>query len=435
MRYKILEQLCSIASPSWPRRSFHPSSCRHRHFSGAVPDDLGGAAHLGHPSYDQNMYISGVVHTLRPERITSADVIHVPQPTHRIRVLFNPPGIDRNTGLPHVEPPPLSHMFRTPSIIRHHSITLRASLSNKSVGFPSGWGCLYWWTPPSGKSADGEIRYRTISSIASDPRVWSDEAIRDSFQRSEDFRVSRKTPWSSDLFGRVMQRLGYADGIVTRTVLSPVLSEKFAERYMERRRVQAIRDSSLAEVHRFPSVRHDSILPQLDQFDIRDHEQDAIRAALNDTTPVRVYSDGAVHNSLWTGAAAVLVRTDGGTPEPQLKSRRIHLGKMPPFPYNIHDAEVVGLGVALWLAAHEERLDRVSIYADSRLALFAVRLSAAKPGQWRMPDFVLARYDLLMRRHPQAKVTFRWVPSHVGVEGNEMADDLAGEAAVPPKES
>ena len=379
------------------------------------------------------MYIAGVVSTLRPDRISSADVIHVPRSAHTISVVFNPPAIDKNTGLPVGKATPLSDIFQSSDRAHHHTIRLRASLEHNSVGFPSGWGCLYWWTPPNGNSVDGEIRYRNIASVASNPRAWSHEAIRGAFQRSDDFLLSNRKPWSTNLFVRVLQKLGYADGIVTRKVFSPVLTEMYALRYMDQRRAQAATDPALTAINKVPALTVGSILPKPHQFDIKDNETDAIRVALNDTTPVRVFSDGAIHDENWAGAAAVLVRTDRGTPEPELKRQRVHLGAIPPAKLAINDAELAGLGTALWLAAMEERLDRVSIYADSQLALYALRMSAAKPGQWRLPDFALSRYDFLMRRHPRAKVTFRWVPSHVGVEGNELADDLAKEAAVPPK--
>ncbi|PIL29225.1 hypothetical protein GSI_09274 [Ganoderma sinense ZZ0214-1] len=313
-------------------------------------------------------------------------------------------------------------------------VVFRASLTDQTAIFPAGWGLLYWKPPARGISAaEGEIRYRIIASIASEPRAWSTQKVRAQFAASTDFCTADGKPWSASLFASVLRQLAYSESLVSPQAMADTLSDHFAERYMDKRRVQAMTDPALAFLDRLPTIDHRSVLPRVEQFAIPDDSAVAIRAWEADTAPTRVYSDGALHRDGSMGAGVVLEHITKRGRAVRRKTRRVHLGKIPPFPYNVHDAEIVGLGEALSLAAEEPALTRLSVYTDSRLALNAVRSSAERPGQWRLADLVLHRYDALLKRHPNVEVIFRWSPGHKGIEGNEIADSLAAKASIPPR--
>ncbi|KAI1792375.1 ribonuclease H-like domain-containing protein [Ganoderma leucocontextum] len=315
-----------------------------------------------------------------------------------------------------------------------HRVVFRASLTDQLAIFPAGWGLLYWQAPSRGTSAaEGEVRYRIIASVASEPRAWNTKKIRAQFAQSTDFCTEDGKPWSAGLFASVMRQMAYSEELVSRQAMADTLSDHFAEKYMEKRRVQAMTDPALAFLDKLPTLNRHSILPNLDQFAIPDDPEVAIRAWAEDTAPSRVYSDGALHKEGWMGAGVVLQHISKRGRPSRRRTRRVHLGRIPPFPYNVHDAEIVGLGEALSLAAEEQTLTRLSVYTDSRLAVNAVRSSAERPGQWRLADLVLHRYDSLMRRHPNVEVIFRWIPGHKGIEGNEIADSLASKASMPPR--
>jgi hypothetical protein len=52
----------------------------------------------------------------------------------------------------------------------------------------------------------------------------------------------------------------------------------------------------------------------------------------------------------------------------------------------------------------------------------------SRPGQY-LVDTLLAQLDKLYERNPDVQVTMRWTPGHVGVPGNEYADEQAKKAA------
>lgn len=137
---------------------------------------------------------------------------------------------------------------------------------------------------------------------------------------------------------------------------------------------------------------------------------------------LRVYSDGSDVDG-GVGAAAVLVRPGGRPP----RILQLHLG--PSDEHSVPEAEVVGLILGAELIRQERRqVKRASIALDNRGAPQASLEIASKPGQGRMA--VLHRtIGRAHKAHNRLDLTIRWVPGHLGVDGNELADDAAKEAA------
>ena len=69
---------------------------------------------------------------------------------------------------------------------------------------------------------------------------------------------------------------------------------------------------------------------------------------------------------------------------------------------------------------------RFTIFADSTAAIERVRTDALGPAQ----RFAVAAIEVCDRIHARGdQVTIRWAPSHVGVEGSEIADRYGKAAA------
>ncbi|QRV84548.1 Reverse transcriptase from transposon X-element protein [Ceratobasidium sp. AG-Ba] len=135
---------------------------------------------------------------------------------------------------------------------------------------------------------------------------------------------------------------------------------------------------------------------------------------------VRIYSDGSGIDG-GIGAAAVLCRD--GQPD---KILRLHLGSNKR--HVVYEAELVGAMLALHLLANERGVDSAWVGIDNQAVLHTLRSPIVNAA----PHLVLAIADLakhLTRSHPGLSVTTTWVPAHVGVPGNELADVAAKEAA------
>jgi ribonuclease HI len=93
----------------------------------------------------------------------------------------------------------------------------------------------------------------------------------------------------------------------------------------------------------------------------------------------------------------------------------------------IFDAELLGvsdaLGVALKVAAQNEA---ITVFLDSQVAIQRIRSSTTQAGQ-AITGQIHKRARQLQQRGN--KVTIRWVPGHLGIDGNERADKSAKEAA------
>ncbi|KAJ7159413.1 ribonuclease H-like domain-containing protein [Mycena filopes] len=91
--------------------------------------------------------------------------------------------------------------------------------------------------------------------------------------------------------------------------------------------------------------------------------------------------------------------------------------------HTVFEGEGVGASLALALLKKQPEVrGAVSIVVDSQPAINAVRATAANPSHW-IWDRAFAV------KHPDAMVTVRWAPGHVGIPGNEHADEEAKKVA------
>jgi ribonuclease HI len=141
---------------------------------------------------------------------------------------------------------------------------------------------------------------------------------------------------------------------------------------------------------------------------------------------VRVYSDGSAHGGR-VGAAAHLVRADGTT-----RSLQLHLGR--DSHYTVHTAEAVGIVMAAHLLLNERKIPAcASIGVDNQAVLQGCQRHRHGRGQWAIDVFRTKAQRLAP--YLERPLEMRWTPGHIGIDGNEAADELAKTAADGPQHS
>ena len=111
------------------------------------------------------------------------------------------------------------------------------------------------------------------------------------------------------------------------------------------------------------------------------------------------------------------------------RGSRHHLGNNK----EVFDAEVFAIYQALKDCERGQFSSRrYTIFSDSQAAILRIGSDEIGPGQQRARAAIEVCSRLVQRGN---EVTVRWVPAHVGVEGNEVADRFVKEAAEGPQHS
>ena len=99
----------------------------------------------------------------------------------------------------------------------------------------------------------------------------------------------------------------------------------------------------------------------------------------------------------------------------------------------VFDAELYGIKSALDIAINKlsrnPYIKRLIVLSDSQAALLRVSTDYLGPGQAIAIDISVRAQTLVDKG---IEVILQWVPSHIGIEGNERADKAAKEAAEKP---
>ena len=95
----------------------------------------------------------------------------------------------------------------------------------------------------------------------------------------------------------------------------------------------------------------------------------------------------------------------------------------------VYAAELQGINLALQIARdYAERNGsrrKVAIYTDNQAAIWSITKAEGRTGSYILEE--IARQVQELQKDGRT-VTVRWIPAHVGIAGNEAADQAAKEA-------
>ena len=164
------------------------------------------------------------------------------------------------------------------------------------------------------------------------------------------------------------------------------------------------------------ATRHDIKWKPNITIKIAGNADDAIKELENDNPDIKVFTDGSgMDNKI--GAAAVLYRNGR-----QKSKLRYQLG--PQRYHTVYEGEGVGTILGTKLVSKEWGARSVIFYIDNLAIIMATQLT--KPTSGHHIIDTLHRYIATLKaRNHDLTVTFKWIPGHKGVEGNESADTQA----------
>lgn len=153
-----------------------------------------------------------------------------------------------------------------------------------------------------------------------------------------------------------------------------------------------------------------SFIAQNDIHAIIEHEK-----LLSDIPALNFYTDGS---GLDGNIGAAAVNLDIGA------VRRKYVGKMPD--YTVYSGELVGIILALELA-----IDLKDNYPDMPVRIFADNQSAIRTSTSAHTNICQFLLDEILNLHRQLErpLSIHWIPAHIGIPGNEIADTEVKSAA------
>jgi ribonuclease HI len=131
-----------------------------------------------------------------------------------------------------------------------------------------------------------------------------------------------------------------------------------------------------------------------------------------------IYTDGSgIDGEIGSAAVCPLTR----------KTRSVHMGS--DTLSTVYAAELQGISLALQIAKEYadgdgERKD-IGIYTDNHAAICSIAKAEGRSGAYILKDIARQALELQEKGY---SVIVRWIPAHVGIPGNEAADQAAKEA-------
>ena len=147
----------------------------------------------------------------------------------------------------------------------------------------------------------------------------------------------------------------------------------------------------------------------------KSHEQRLRQISAQDLI---IYTDGSGHNNHI--GAAIYSPTVNIAKGKYIGTEESH---------NVYAAELTGIQMALGLL--EEKIDEHAnayIFTDSQCAIQAIKSPQRQSGQYIIKK-ILDAIDRLYKDKPTCNIHIEWVPGHMGIKGNERADEAAKAAA------
>jgi hypothetical protein len=97
--------------------------------------------------------------------------------------------------------------------------------------------------------------------------------------------------------------------------------------------------------------------------------------------------------------------------------------------YTVYEGEGIGGALGLGLLWQERDVaGEVTLAVDSTAATHASQIPRPGPSHW-IWDMWDSYAQMVLQKHPNARITVRWTPGHRGIAGNERADKEAKKAA------
>jgi ribonuclease HI len=160
---------------------------------------------------------------------------------------------------------------------------------------------------------------------------------------------------------------------------------------------------------------------------IAENREDSIKETEDALENLQIYSDGLALEGK-VGAVAILILNGRHT-----QTLQFHLGS--DTEHTVHEAELVGLLLSLhMLSSREYRGMPAMVGIDNQAAIKALASDLRSPGHHLVREALriagrLAKGGRKGKKKRKAVITIRWTAGHEGIEGNELADIEAKEAA------
>jgi ribonuclease HI len=135
-----------------------------------------------------------------------------------------------------------------------------------------------------------------------------------------------------------------------------------------------------------------------------------VRTRIDD---VHIYMDGSGYKG-YIGAAAIIPRTG--------EALRFKLGKETR--HTVFEGELVGIILTLTLLEKHPPAGTAMIALDNQATIQALQNNYTQPAQYLL-DEIHTMIHRMKRRCRRLRIHFEWVPGHMGIEGNELADTHA----------
>lgn len=160
---------------------------------------------------------------------------------------------------------------------------------------------------------------------------------------------------------------------------------------------------------------------------IAENRREGIEMDRRDDNDIKIYTDGSGHDG-GIGAAAVLYHGFK-----QAEVARKYLGKEDE--HTVFEAECTGQLLALQLLKKKvkaiklgQRTAKATIAVDNQESLRCHTRREQQPGTYIIEAVHKAHTDI-MTKHPNLRITYRWVPGHEDIPGSDRADEEAKRAA------